>query len=245
MDDIMLIHGDCLQAMPTLPAESIDLVLTDPPYGTTRNWWDSVIPLDEMWDNLHRVTTMHAAVILFTSEPFTSRVVESNEKEFRYDLIWEKPNGSDFLNVNRKPLKAHENIGVFYRKMPPYTRHPLRVGTPYKASGSSKKLSSNWGKFTPMESVNTTGERCPTTVLQFKHERGYHPTQKPVPLLEWLIKSYSRPGDTVLDFTMGSGSTGVACVNTGRRFIGIEKDDAYFETARERIAKAQEEANLG
>ena len=239
MGDVNLILGDCLQSMQDLQDDSIDLVVTDPPYGTTRNKWDSIIPLDEMWNQVKRITKPNAAIILFSAEPFTSQLVMSNPQCFRYDLIWCKPNGSDFLNANRKPIRAHENLLVFYESQPHYSRHPLRCGKPYAVTRSSKKPS-NWGSFQySWRTVNTDGERCPTTVLNFKPDRGYHPTQKPVALLEWIIESYSRPGDVVLDFTMGSGSTGVAAVKTGRRFIGIEKDPDYYAIAGERIKGAK------
>ena len=177
---------------------------------------------------------------MFSAEPFTSLLITSNLKQFRYDLIWAKTQGSDFLNANRKPLRAHENICVFYNKQPTYNAQKAK-GKPYKAK-SGESTSSNFGKFSGrFHTENKDGKRCPLTVLNFtgEHNRGKnHPTQKPVALLEYLVKTYTNEGDTVLDNCMGSGSTGVACVNTGRRFIGMELDEKYFEIAKKRIKEA-------
>ena len=240
MNNIELWHGDCLELMKDIPDGSVDMVLCDLPYGTTRNKWDSIIPLDSLWEQYKRVIKDNGAIVLFSAEPFTSLLITSNIQWFRYDLIWSKTQGSDFLNANRKPLRSHENICVFYKKQPTY--NPQKTdGKPYKAK-SGQTTSSNFGKFNGNHHTeNKDGKRCPLSVLQFsgEHNRGkQHPTQKPTDLLEWLINTYTNECETVLDNSMGSGSCGVACVNINRNFIGIELDDGYFNIAKERIEKS-------
>ena len=232
-----LLQGDCLNLMKNIPDGSVDLVLCDLPYGTTRNKWDSIIPLDRLWEQYERVIKDNGAIVLFSAEPFTSLLITSKIQWFRYDLIWAKTQGSDFLNANRKPLRSHENICVFYKKQPTYNPQKSQ-GKPYKAK-SGETTSSNFGKFNGNHHTeNKDGKRCPLTVLNFsgEHNKGkQHPTQKPVGLLEWIIKTYTNAEETVLDNCMGSGSTGVACVNTNRHFIGIELDENYFNIAKDRI----------
>ena len=240
MKPIELWQGDCLELMKNIPDGSVDMVLCDLPYGTTRNKWDSIIPLDRLWEQYKRVIKDNGAIVLFSAEPFTSLLITSNIQWFRYDLIWSKTQGSDFLNANRKPLRSHENVCVFYKKQPTY--NPQKTdGKPYKAK-SGETTSSNFGKFNGNHHTeNKDGKRCPLSVLRFsgEHNRGkQHPTQKPTDLLEWLIKTYTNEGETVLDNSMGSGSCGVACVNTNRHFIGIELDEGYFEIAKKRIEEA-------
>jgi DNA modification methylase len=233
MPTAQLMCGDCLEHMPTIADCSVDMILTDLPYGTTQNKWDSLIPMDALWCAWHRICKPGAPIILFTQQPFTTTVAYSNLKQLRTEWIWQKQQGTGFLNANRYPLKSHENILVFCDRMPPY--HPqMTTGAKPYITGRGKK-SPNYGTFGNKETVNTDGSRYPTTILSFNSEKGNHPTQKPVALLEYLIKTYTDPGMTVLDCTMGSGSTGVATVNTGRLFIGIEKDDTYFNIASERI----------
>ena len=244
MGTITLWQGDCLELMKNIPDGSVDLVLCDLPYGTTRNKWDSIIPLDKLWEQYKRVIKDNGAIVLFSAEPFTSLLITSNIQWFRYDLIWSKTQGSDFLNANRKPLRSHENICVFYKKQPTY--NPQKTdGKPYKAK-SGETTSTNFGKFNGNHHTeNKDGKRCPLSVLRFsgEHNRGkQHPTQKPTDLLEWLIKTYTNESEIVLDNSMGSGSCGIACVNTNRRFIGIELDEGYFNIAKERIEKAIKEA---
>ena len=171
--------------------------------------------------------------MLFTQQPFTTTVAASNLKQLRTEWIWEKAQGTGFLNANRYPLKIHENILVFCDKMPPY--HPQKSFGHKPFVSHAKAKTTNYGDFKSIPTVNTDGSRFPTTILRFPHDRGFHPTQKPVALLEYLIKTYTLPGMTVLDCTMGSGSTGVAAINTGRSFIGIEQDESYFNIARDRI----------
>ena len=244
MKKFELWQGDCLELMKNIPDGSVDMVLCDLPYGTTRNKWDSIIPLDRLWDRYKRVIKENGAIVLFSAEPFTSLLITSNIQWFRYDLIWSKTQGSDFLNANRKPLRSHENICVFYKKQPTY--NPQKTdGKPYKAK-SGETTSTNFGKFNGNHyTENKDGKRCPLSVLRFsgEHNRGkQHPTQKPTDLLEWLIKTYTNESEIVLDNSMGSGSCGIACVNTNRHFIGIELDEVYFNIAKERIEKAIKEA---
>lgn len=232
----MILLGDCLEQMKTLPDNSVDMCLTDPPYGTTACKWDSIIPFEPMWAELKRVVKKNGAICLFGSEPFSSQLRNSNLKEFRYDWIWQKSNGGGFLNANRQPLKRHEMISVFSKKQSAY--YPQKTkGQPYTCTRASA------GETTQDQTVagwvtKNDGDRFPLSYQYFSSETGLHPTQKPVPLLEYLIKTYTLENETVLDFTMGSGSTGVACANLNRKFIGIEKDDAYFAIAQKRIEHA-------
>ena len=231
---LRLFEGDCLDVLGQLPEGSVDLVLADPPYGTTRNRWDTVIPVDEMWRGVKRVLKPRGVVVLTACEPFTSLLVSSNLRMFRYDMVWRKPQGTDFLNSGRKPLKSHENILVFYRKQPDF--HPqYTLGTPYKAKHNGRNRNFVFGKHNDDYTTSSDGRRCPTTVLNFNPERGLHATQKPVELMRWLIRTYTSEGATVLDFCMGSGSTGVACAREGREFIGIEKDPEIFSIAKKRL----------
>ena len=237
---IELLHGDCMEIMERIPDGSIDMILCDLPYGTTRNKWDAVIPFEPLWAHYKRIVKDNGAIVLFSAEPFTSALIMSNPRMFRYDLIWDKQRGSDFLNANRKPLRSHENICVFYKKPPTYNKQ-LWFSTPYKCKNGS--LSANYGNRGQVVTDSKNGERCPLSILSFGRDgTKKHPTQKPVAILEWLIKTYTNEGETVLDNCMGSGSTGVACINTGRNFIGIEMDAGYFETAKDRILGKQGES---
>ena len=227
-----LINDDCLKVLPTLESNSVDLILTDPPYGTTRNKWDSVIPLDKMWVELKRVSKDNTASAIFSQNPFTSVLVSSNLDMFKYNWIWMKPQGTGHLNAKKYPLKNHEDICVFSLK--PHKYNPqMTKGKPYKIK--SGRPSSNYGDQVSVVTEND-GFRYPKTVIEFASDKNkLHPTQKPVALLEYLIKTYTNENDTVLDFTMGSGSTGVACNNTNRNFIGIESNKEYFDIADKRI----------
>ena len=245
MDDLK--HGDCLELMKDIPDGSVDLVLTDPPYGTTACKWDSVIPFEPMWEQLNRIIKPNGAICLFGSEPFSSALRMSNIKNFKYDWVWQKPRGTGHLNSKKQPLRDVENISVFYKKQCMYNPQ-YGYGKPYSAlKGGKKTKISESGKTTYGTFMNgaeyrndNSGFRYPKQVIKFGVvERGtVHPTQKPVALLEYLIKTYTNEDETVLDNCMGSGSTGVACVNTNRRFIGIELDDKYFEIAKQRIDAA-------
>lgn len=226
-------HGDCFELAKGIPDGSIDLVVTDPPYGCTRNKWDKQVDLDKLWAVLKRVTKKNAAILIFANQPFTSKLVCSNLPMYRYELIWAKPQGTDFLNANRKPLKAHENIEVFYEKLPTYHKAGVQRGG-YRRS-LSHKGSKNWGKFHYQTVDNPSGVRCLTSLFTCTQQRSLHPTQKPAPLVEKLIKAYSNPGDTVLDLFMGSGTTAVAAMREGRHFIGFEQEQEYFDIACKRI----------
>jgi site-specific DNA-methyltransferase (adenine-specific) len=235
MNRVTLINGECLAEMAKLPTASVDLILCDLPYGTTQNKWDSVIPLDQLWTQYWRIAKPNAAVVLTAQCPFDKALGASCLEFMKYEWIWQKENATGFLNAKKQPLKNHENALVFYRSQPTYNPQ-MRTGfAPYKQKQGRK--SSNYGHVEPDHITESNGERYPLSIVEFKRDReGFHPTQKPVALMEYLIRTYTNPGDIVLDNTMGSGTTGVAAVNTGRRFIGIERDPNYFRIAQERIA---------
>lgn len=233
-----LLNGDCLEVMKGIPSGTIDLVLADPPYGTTKCKWDSVIDLDLMWAELKRIIKPRGAIILTAAQPFTSVLTCSNLKMFKYDLVWDKPAGTGFFNAKKMPLRNHESVLVFYDKLPTFNPQ-MTHGHARKTSSKGVSKSECYGKDVNTEKYDSTS-RYPRSVQKFssdKQKSSFHPTQKPVALMEWLIKSYTNEGDLVLDFCMGSGTTGVAAKNLQRDFIGIEMDDKYFEIARERIAK--------
>lgn len=237
---INLMQGNCLELMKVIPDGSVDMILTDPPYGTTACKWDSVIPFEPMWAELNRIIKPNGAIVLFGSEPFSSMLRCSNLKMFKYDWIWEKSKATGFLNSKKQPLRAHETVSVFYSKPPTYNPQ-MTKGESYN-KGIRKEQTDNdvYGKFNQVE-VKSEGFRFPRSVQYFKtaeSEGGFHKTQKPVALLEYLIKTYTQENETVLDFTMGSGSAGVASKNLNRKFIGIELDESYFEIAKERIENA-------
>ena len=225
---LKLIHGDCLEEMKKIPDGSIDLVLTDPPYGTTACKWDTVIPLEPMWEQLKRVTKKNGAIVLFGSQPFTSALVMSNPKMFKHEWVWHKRTSANVANAKYQPLKTHENIMVFGGMYKPQ----MVKGRPRMKGGKVRGGQANGGL---APKYYFSDEYYPVSVLDIKTERGLHPTQKPVALMEYLIKTYTNEGEIVLDFTMGSGTTGVACKNLDRNFVGIELDKDYFEIAKERI----------
>lgn len=246
-----LLQGGCLELMKTLPDNSIDMVLTDPPYGTTACKWDNLIDFAAMWAQVRRVIKENGAILLFGSEPFSSRLRLSMIKEFKHDWVWEKDKPSGFLNAKKYPMKAHELIHVFCAKVPRYNPQFSEAKAMNTVNHGGNSQSENYGKYRKVENTrkNTT-QRYPRDVLRFNTVNGQakdklHPTQKPVALLEYLIKTYTLEGETVLDFTMGSGSTGVACKNTGRDFIGIELDEKYFAIAKQRIADSKGPASNG
>ena len=232
-----LILGDCLDVLPKISDKSVDIVLTDPPYGTTACKWDSVIPFSLMWLNLKRIIKDNGCVALFGTEPFSSYLRTSNIKWFKYDWIWHKSKCGSALTAKYKPLTKHEIISIFGKSrikyFPQFTK-----GTSYKRVGKISKINNHKFGLKYID-VNNLGTRYPISVIQFqqkwRRQDQVHPTQKPVALLEYLIKTYTNENDTVLDFTMGSGSTGVACKNLNRKFIGIEKDQKYFNIAKDRI----------
>lgn len=233
----MTLHfGDCLDVMPTLPDQSVDMVLADLPYGTTACSWDSVIPLEPLWKQYRRIC--RGPVVLFAQSPFDKALGVSNLAELRYEWIWEKTHATGHLNAKKSPMKAHENVLVFYREQPTYN--------PIKTTGHLRKTATKRGDKTDVYGAQTfdkitydSTERYPRSVLLFpsdKQKSKLHSTQKPVALCEYLIRTYTNEGDVVLDNCMGSGTTGVACANTNRRFIGIESDLKYYEIAVERLS---------
>lgn len=239
---ISLYHGDCLEVMPFLALQGVkaDLILADPPYGTTHCRWDSVIDIPKMWSAVRGVCRDRTPVLLFCQQPFTSVLGNSNLGRLRYSWVWEKTTATGFLNANRMPLKSHEDVLVFYHKLPLY--HPIKttghnrktVAAVHRQKCFQGEIYREHNQFTDYDST----ERYPRTVLTFctdKQTCYLHPTQKPVALLEYFIRTYTNEGDLVVDFVMGSGSTGVACQNTGRRFIGIEKENDIFQIAKERL----------
>lgn len=227
-------QGDCLELMKEIPDKSIDMILCDLPYGTTHNKWDNIISLDALWRGYERVIKDNGAIVLFGDGMFTANLMLSNPKMWRYNLIWDKQRGCDFLNANVKPLKSHEDICVFYKRKPTYNKQ-YWYSKPYKLIKNGS-LSDNYGDRKTAYTESKDGKRNPLSILSFPRDsKKLHPTQKPVALLEYLIKTYTNEGETVLDNCMGSGSTGVACINTNRNFIGYELDEKYFEIAKERL----------
>jgi site-specific DNA-methyltransferase (adenine-specific) len=233
-----LLLGDCLDILPTLADNSVDMVLVDLPYGTTACKWDSIIPLDQLWEQYNRICKKNGAMVFTAAQPFTTILAASNIENFRYEWIWEKPQGTNPMNAKVMPLKSHENILVFYRTKPTYNPQ-MWYSTPYSGfSSDTATIGEVYGKQKSKHRDNPDGSRYPKTVLKFKQEKGLHPTQKPVDLMEYLIKTYTNSGEVVLDNTMGSGTTGVAAIRCGRNFIGIESDPEYYQIAKERIETA-------
>jgi site-specific DNA-methyltransferase (adenine-specific) len=233
-DRLSLLAGDCLGRLKDVPTGSVDMLAVDLPYGTTACPWDSVIPMDQLWAELYRVCKENAALVFTAQQPFTWALCASNPQAFRYELIWEKPNGTNPFQAKRMPMKKHENVLVFYRKAPVYNPQMVE-GAPYRWNSRRSGGEAGGVKQLRETPINNTGTRYPSSVLRFKQERGLHPTQKPVGLMEWLVRTFSNEDDVVMDCTMGSGTTGVACVRAGRRFLGIERDPKYFELAKKRI----------
>ena len=232
-----LMKGDCLERMKEIPNGSVDMILTDPPYGTTACKWDSIIPLEPMWEQLKRIIKPNGAIVMTASQPFTSVLVGSNFKMFKYSMVWKKSQSTGHLNAWRMPMRAHEDLVVFYNKPPTY--NPELKDKP---AANIRPVTSRTKKTDCYGDHKLNAHRCPpdktmpNSVLQFNNAQGtIHPTQKPVALMEYLIKTYTNESETVLDFTMGSGSTGVACKNLNRKFIGIELDENYFNIAKKRI----------
>ena len=234
----MELHNDnCFNILPTLNDKSVDLVLVDLPYGQTANKWDICIDLEKMWEQLKRIGKEKTAFIFFTTTKFGYKLIQSNEKWFRYDLVWEKSNLCGFLSANKMPLRKHEMIYVFYKKLPTYNPQKILMDKPRTDKFNTTLKNGNYGEI-PQNFTRVYTHKQPVSIQKFKssiHSKSKHSTQKPVEACEWLIKSYSNEGDVVLDFTMGSGSTGVACKNTNRKFIGIEMNEEYFKVAEERI----------
>ena len=257
MVNIRLIQGDCLEEMPKLIDEGVkvDLILIDPPYENTTNHWDKYIPIEEMWDCIKQIRNDTTPIVIFGSEPFSSHLRLSNLKEYRYDWIWKKSNSGSIGIAKYQPMRYHELISVFYKKWGQYYKQMIPRESPRIRQG----IKTGWG-LDPIppkglmegnQNIHVDATKYspdvknPSSVLEFNSIKGNskekvaHPTQKPVKLLEYLIKTYTNECDTVLDFTMGSGSTGVACQNTGRNFIGIELDETYFNIAKDRLREVQ------
>ena len=243
---VQLKQGNCLDLLKEIPDSSIDMILCDLPYGTTNCKWDVVIPFEPLWKQYNRVIKHNGAIVLFGSEPFSSLLVTSNLKAYKHDWVWQKNAGSNFGCVKYQPMREHENVLVFCNGKLPY--YPImqeraesgkaRVKTPVKYSTKTEVYHDTLHNEIVSERPSL---RYPSSIQKFNRERGLHPTQKPVALLEYLIRTYTVPGEVVLDNCMGSGSTGVACANTGRRFVGMELDEAYFEIAQKRIQERCEQ----
>lgn len=237
---ITLYNGDCLELMWQIPDKSVDCIISDLPFGSTSCSWDVVIPFEPLWEQYDRIVKPKGNVILFGAGLFAYKLALSNEKKFRYELIWKKSKCGSPFTAKYMPMKKHENILVFGESAS-YYEPQMEEGTPYHRNWTPNKVN-NMKYGISGVSTNNKGTRYPTTILDFpqkwRRQDQLHPTQKPVELMEWLVKSYCPEGGIVLDNCMGSGSTGVACVNTGRKFIGIEKDEKYFNMSRNRIQNA-------
>ena len=232
MMSVKLMQGDCLELMKDIPDGSVDMILADLPYGTTRNRWDEVLPFNALWKEYERIIKDNGAIVLHSQQLFTSKLIMSNSNIYKYSWVWSKSQVSGFLNAKKQPLREHEDICVFYKKQCTYNPQMVKGKMQLKNTG---KRSSNYNKFEAQP--HYSDEYYPKTILDFPLRRfkGGHPTQKPVELAEYLIKTYTNEGDTVLDNVMGSGTTGVACKNLNRNFIGMELDEEYFKIATERI----------
>lgn len=249
---IILYLGDCLELMPRQKPGIIDLILADLPYGATRNKWDNILPLDILWKEYKRLRKSNAAIVLTAQTPFDKVLGVSNLEELKYEWIWEKPNASGHLNAKKMPMKAHENVLVFYKNLPVYNPQ-FQEGTPYISrlfTRGDTITSTNYNSGKAKNDIVNDGYRYPRSVILIKNgnytegasgkRKSYHPTQKPVALMEYLVKTYTNENDLVMDNTMGSGTTAVACINTNRRFVGIEKEEKYFEIAVNRCKEAIE-----
>jgi len=236
----MLYQGDCLEVMDRLIEEGIkvEAIITDIPYGTTACKWDSIIPFDDMWRRLKKLRNNRTPIVLFGSEPFSSALRMSNIKEYKYDWKWEKTISSNFFFSKKQPQKKYEDIMLFYKIQPTYNPQ-MEKGKPYIdiRKKTERKVVMHGDKITHKTPIYNKGTRYPSSIQKFSNgnNKNVHPTQKPIELMEYLVKTYTNEGDTVLDFTMGSGSTGVACMNTNRKFIGIELDEGYFNIAKKRM----------
>ena len=246
---VALYLGDCLERMTEIPAGSVDMVMTDPPYGTTACKWDSVIPLEPMWRQLKRIVKPNGAIVLTASQPFTSALVVSNVAVFHQALVWSKNKPSGHLNAKKRHMTGHEDIIVFCAG--PTTYNAQKWQSNPSNAATQKRATDCYGAQVATTYAGGNTDRFPTSVLSFPVVNNdgtnggrLHPTQKPVALMEYLIRTYTNEGETVLDFTMGSGTTAIACIRTGRRFIGIEKDPAHYATALERIKKELAQGDL-
>lgn len=237
LSPVRVFNGDCLEVMKIIPDASIDMILCDLPYGTTQCKWDVIIPFDKLWEQYERIIKSNGAIVLTASQPFTSSLVMSNINNFKYEAIWEKPNPSNFTFAKKGIMKFHESILIFYKNVPTYNPQ-MWVGEKNHGSVQGKrKIDNESGANLKIVPKNTSNIKYPKSVIKINREMGLHPTQKPVPLFEWLIKTYTNEGETVLDNCAGSGTTGIASINTNRNCILIEKEKKYFDIINERIAK--------
>jgi site-specific DNA-methyltransferase (adenine-specific) len=238
---IDLRKGDCLELMKDIPDKSIDAIICDLPYGTTACKWDTIIPFEPLWEQYKRIIKNNGAIVLFASQPFTSALVMSNPKMFKYSLVWDKVAVTNPMLAKKQPMRCHEDVLVFYDKQPTYNPQ-MRVGVKWSRAGKKQHATDTLGQSTLFNNGSDESEmKYPKSIITFSNAdktKNEHPTQKPLDLMEWLVKTYTNEGDLVLDNTMGSGTTGVACVNTNRGFIGMELDDKYFEIAKARINEA-------
>lgn len=239
---MQLLNGDCLELMKEIPGGSVDMILCDLPYGTTDCSWDSVLPFDKLWEQYDRVLKPNGVAVLFAAQPFTTQLIMSNRKAFRYCWYWLKNQPTGFTFARYQPMRKVEDICVFYKKMPTYNPQglvELKDAKPMRQRALKREAVYNTASL--MNEYTPRFTNWPRNVLEYNTERGLHPTQKPVPLLEYLVRTYTNPGDTILDNCMGSGSTGVAVKRVGgRHFIGIEQNADYFKIAQQRIEREQE-----
>ena len=235
-EQIRLLKGDCLELMKDIPDNSIDAIICDLPYGTTACKWDSIIPFEPLWEQYERIIKDNGVIALFATNPFSSKLVSSNLKGFKHEWIWQKEQGVGFQVAKYRPMQEHEHVLVFGKNKIKYypQMEKLEKATKQKRKSNNGNSLSSPLKYSD-ERTSVYTERYPTSIKKFNRDKGLHPTQKPVALIEYLIKTYTNEGELVLDNAMGSGTTGIACLNTNRRFIGIEKDDKYFEIASNRI----------
>lgn len=234
-------NEDCMEGMKRIPDGSVDCIICDLPYGTTANKWDEIIPLESLWNQYNRIIKKNGAILLFGQRKFSAKLIMSAINIYRYDIVWVKSRAAGFLQANLMPLRSHEQIMVFYKRLPTYNPQ-FSEGKPYERKNRGIRPN-----YSPRKSLDTynNGRRYPKDVVEFQHDKtSYHPTQKPVALIEYLIKTYSNEGDTILDNCMGSGTTAIACMNTKRNFIGFEKEKKYFDIAMQRITQMRQQPKL-
>lgn len=228
-----LYHGDCLELMKDIDDKSIDMICCDLPYSITNCKWDTIIPFDQLWNQYKRIIKDNGAIVLTASQPFTSALVMSNPKWFKYSLVWIKNNSTGFLNAKKMPLRKHEDVLVFYKRTPIYNPQ-FTEGKPY-TTVRKRNYTESYNPYKPVSTINEDGKRYPTSVIEISCERGLHPTQKPVPLFEHLIRTYTNEGDIVLDNCAGSCTTAIAAINTNRNWICMEKDEHYYNAGLARV----------
>ena len=234
-------NEDCMEGMKRIPDGSVDCIICDLPYGTTANKWDEIIPFKSLWNQYNRIIKKNGAILLFGQRKFSAKLIMSAINIYRYDIVWVKSRAAGFLQANLMPLRSHEQIMVFYKRLPTYNPQ-FSEGKPYERKNRGIRPN-----YSPRKSLDTynNGRRYPKDVVEFQHDKtSYHPTQKPVALIEYLIKTYSNEGDTILDNCMGSGTTAIACMNTKRNFIGFEKEKKYFDIAMQRITQMRQQPKL-